>query len=621
MQDLDSQTDAAAQEALLQEAGEALDSGNASQAFELYTEHLGHYGETNQARYGAALSAARIGSISVAEELLRPLLSGPLTDSKLRIDCLSLLGRLEKDRYARFEDASEQRAAALTSALAYEAAFKESGDYYPGANAATMFLLAGEKARSATLAEAVLADCEAQLVDGETNNPWLAATLGELLLLKEDLAAAEQWYQNAATLMGGALGNIASMRRQLRLLGTELADAAALLNVLSVPSVATVTGHMIDQPNARTARFPAALEESVRAAIKDYLVRENVGIGYCSVACGVDILFAEELLEKGGELHAYLPFSKSDFIATSVGFAGQVWVERMESVLERATSVRYATHENYLGDDLLFAYNADVITGRMLLRAERLEVQPKFLAIYDYASSAPTGGSRATADSWEQQGLTVERIDLTPLRDALPAQKATESTIPVQLANETPSNPRAIHAMVFADIVGFSKLGEAETPHFFVNLLNAIAELIARHKSHNQFKNTWGDGLFLVFDDLAAAASFALDLRDLVSREDWTKQGLPESTNIRIALHVGPVYPATDPVLQCQNFFGSHVNQTARMEPITAPGSVFVSDQAAALIRFKAQAQFACDYLGPAALPKEAGTIGLHRLRRRSEIE
>ena len=44
-------------------------------------------------------------------------------------------------------------------------------------------------------------------------------------------------------------------------------------------------------------------------------------------------------------------------------------------------------------------------------------------------------------------------------------------------------------------------------------------------------------------------------------------------------------------------------------------------DNVAALIRFQARDRFACDYLGPAALPKDAGTIGLHRLRHRTEIE
>jgi class 3 adenylate cyclase len=561
-----------------------------------------------------------VGSITVAESLLKPLLSAKPSDNRLYIDCLSLLGRLEKDRYARELNSANKKVAAARSAAAYGAAYKDSGDYYPGANAATMLLLSGDTEGCRAIVESVLPECTLQLQDGKTEDPWLAATLGELMLLKGEVEEAKSWYQQAAQLMGSALGNIASMRRQLRLLAATLPQASALLEVLSIPTVATVTGHMIDHPDAKTVRFPTDLIPLVSENIHAYLQQHNIGLGYCSVACGVDILFAEAILNRGGEVHVYLPFDKDDFIATSAAFAGQDWITRLEAVLEKATSVRYATNENYLGDDLLFSYNADVITGRMLLRAERLEVKPRFLAVYDFNSAAPAGGSRATADSWEMQGFEVDRMDLSQLRDTL--SECQNRSIPVATKPlATSTTRREIHAMVFADIVGFSKLGEADTPHFFVGLLNAIAELIEKHKAGNEFSNTWGDGLFLVFNELPQAAAFALDLRDLVNDTDWTKRGLPATTNIRIALHVGPVYPAEDPILKCRNFFGSHVNQTARMEPITSPGSVFVSDQAAALIRFHATDKFACDYLGPAALPKDAGTIGLHRLRRRTEIE
>lgn len=602
-------------------AEEALNSGNTSLAFELFDRHLEQHSDDLDARYGAALAAARLGSISVAERLLQPMLEDLPREQALRVNCLSLMGRLEKDRYARESENRLKHQAALKSAEAYAAAYQHGNDFYPGANAATMYRLAREHDKAAELVELVLPSCLEKLDGGETADPWLAATLGELFLLKDDFHCAHQWYQTAAQLMAAAIGNIASMRRQLRLLNNEINVADELFDVLNIPTVVTVTGHMIDMPDAAVDRFPSSLEPLIKQKIEQYLQKLGAGIAYCSAACGVDILFAEAMLERGGEVHICLPFATEDFLSTSVEFAGPKWVERFDTLLENATSVRFATLENYLGDDLLFAYNADVITGEMLMRAERLEVKPEFLAVYDFDGSAPTGGSHATADSWQQQGFEVTRIDMAKLR-------ADAELIPVQTQRpltrnkpNTVANPRAIRAMVFADVVGFSKLGEADTPHFFVGLLSAIAELTDRYAKGNEFKNTWGDGLFLVFDQLTTAAAFALDLRDLLNTTDWSLQGLPASTNIRIALHVGPVYPAHDPILGCRNFFGSHVNQAARMEPITSPGSVFVSDQAAALIKFHARDHFACDYLGPAALPKDAGTIGLHRLRRSTEIE
>ena len=55
---------------------------------------------------------------------------------------------------------------------------------------------------------------------------------------------------------------------------------------------------------------------------------------------------------------------------------------------------------------------------------------------------------------------------------------------------------------------------------------------------------------------------------------------------VRISMHAGPVYEEFDPILKKRNFFGRHVNQAARIEPIVLPGSVFVSETVAALISF-----------------------------------
>ena len=39
--------------------------------------------------------------------------------------------------------------------------------------------------------------------------------------------------------------------------------------------------------------------------------------------------------------------------------------------------------------------------------------------------------------------------------------------------------------------------------------------------------------------------------------------------------HAGPVYEEFDPILKKRNFFGRHVNQAARIEPIVLPGFRF----------------------------------------------
>ena len=44
--------------------------------------------------------------------------------------------------------------------------------------------------------------------------------------------------------------------------------------------------------------------------------------GYSSAACGTDIIFLEAMSERGGETHIFLPFSKEEFVHTSVARGG-----------------------------------------------------------------------------------------------------------------------------------------------------------------------------------------------------------------------------------------------------------------------------------------------------------
>ena len=52
---------------------------------------------------------------------------------------------------------------------------------------------------------------------------------------------------------------------------------------------------------------------------------------------------------------------------------------------------------------------------------------------------------------------------------------------------------------------------------------------------------------------------------------------------------------------------------------VAAPGSVYVSEQTAALLSAGGHREFACDYLGNMTLAKSYGSSALYRLRRTAE--
>ena len=110
--------------------------------------------------------------------------------------------------------------------------------------------------------------------------------------------------------------------------------------------------------------------------------------------------------------------------------------------------------------------------------------------------------------------------------------------------------------MLFADFAGYSRLHDANTAHFQADFWAILARRIESSAVKPLFANTWGDGLYLVFASPFDAASFALRVVDDFRAVDWTAVGLPETRQIRIALHTGPVFCGFDPIIGRDNYFG-----------------------------------------------------------------
>lgn len=607
----------------------AMELGHATLACEILRHGLMASPDHRESLYLAALASVKAGSYSAASALIQRLLPALGRRSPLYSDARSLEGRNAKDRWARLPPGPAKQASGEEAVRAYEAAYAASHAYFPGVNAATMNLLIGRASRGRELAGEVRALCLKSLRARRTPDHWLLATLGEACLLLGDQQAALAWYRRAAAAARRRVGDIATMRRQLRLLETVLPVDPALYAALAVPNVAVFTGHMLDRPGRSPARFPPALQARVAREIAARLDEAEVGFGYCSAACGADILFIEALLGRGAEVHVTLPFDQADFLQTSVAYAGTRWVRRFESALQRATSVSYAVEERYLGDDILFEYTASLTQGAALLRARQLETGTLLMSVVDEADAAMPGGTRTAMDLWSRNALPILKIDLRKLRESATTRSRTQklATRPEAApggrpAPERPASAgRQIKTMLFADMVGFSKLHEEDTPAFLVHFLGEIARVIGGSTAVPAFLNTWGDGLFMVFDEAPIAAEFALQLRDAVRDTDWKRHGLPPDTSIRIGMHSGPVFPALDPIIGRINYFGSHVNRAARIEPVAAPGTAYVSEQTASLLAASGADHLACDFLGSLPLAKHFGASVLYRLRRSGESE
>jgi class 3 adenylate cyclase len=444
---------------------------------------------------------------------------------------------------------------------------------------------------------------------------WLLATVAEAALVRGDVDEAEEWYARARAVAGDRFADVATTRRQARLLlEHQRHDPARLDACLTLPRVVTFAGHMIDRAGRPTPRFPPSLETAVRDAIVAELRRLDAGFGYASAACGGDILFLEAMLARDAEVHVVLPYVASEFRAHSVDLRNG-WGARFDAALKQAASVVTATEQRSPGAAATYDYANMLLEGLAAIRARQLGTPISLLALWDGRPGDGLGGTETIVRRWQALGRDVRVIDLGALLNAA-GSIVVKSAAPPAPVTPAADGDKHVVAMLFADAVGFSRLTEEEVPRFVSEFLGAIGELLAVTPDRPVLRNTWGDGLYFVFKDVARAGRFALALRDVVEGIHWPDRGLPGHLGLRIALHAGPVFQCVDPVTQQPNYIGSHVSRAARMEPITPPGQVYASQSFVAIAAAYGVSDFEWDYVGRVPLAKDYGTAPMYHLRR-----
>jgi hypothetical protein len=577
-------------------------------AFDVAERGLDQHPDDLWLKHRAVLALARAGATDEAERRLGEYGLADIQDE----DMAALGARIAKD-VALAAEGDERRRLALRAAELYGAIFARTGGYYPAINAATLRLLAGD----AELARDLAREAIEGVSEGGEESYYAAATEAEARLLLGDEDAALEALRRAAERHGGDYGAVASTRRQLRLVCELLGTDTQLLSVLAGPGVVHFCGHLISSGDRRGG-FPAESVPRVAASISEQVKRHRPSFAYGSLAGGADILWAEALLDAGSELHLVLPFAQDEFIARSVAPAGPEWVRRFRRCMRAATSVRYATDDAFLGDDVLFSYGSELAMGLALLRARYLDADARQLAVWDGQAAVGAAGTGLDVATWRRAGHTVSVI--APAGDAIELGPDGSAHAVARLARERPSaesgSHRVVCAMLFGDIKGFSKLTDEQLPRFATHILGALAGALDRHREEVWHRNTWGDAVYVVLSGAAAAAACALDLQNAMTAVDLESEGLPAHLALRLGGHLGPVFPTPDPVLGELGFMGSHVSRTARVEPVTPPGAVYVTEPFAAALMLERGHDFACEYVGHMPAAKDYGRLRMYRLRR-----
>ena len=66
--------------------------------------------------------------------------------------------------------------------------------------------------------------------------------------------------------------------------------------------------------------------------------------------------------------------------------------------------------------------------------------------------------------------------------------------------------------------------------------------------------------------------------------------------------------------------YGAHVNKAARIEPITLPGAIYVSEQFAATLKVETRDHYRYNHVGKIDLPKKFGKQELYSVTNKTSI-
>jgi adenylate cyclase len=557
-------------------------------------------GETSpQVRYLAVLALAKAGATALARRKYAALgldsVDPASTTVRLAEDIAALLPRLDKD-LALTSNGDEATGWARRSAEGYESAYLRLSSPYLGTNAATLWYLAGDHQRGMDLAESVL---ESGIEDD--GSYWSAVTEAECALLLGRTDQASGALERAGAAADSDHAARATTLRQLRLVCRMKEIHESILEPVKNPAVVHYTGHRIS--SAVGGRFPADEEARVAEELRNQFISLGVGIGFGSLAAGADILAAEALLDLGAELQVVLPFERDEFVRVSVAPAGEDWVDRFERCLAAASRVTTAIRGEYLDDPVLFDFCARIAMGDALVRAGVLEADAVQVAVWDGDHRGGDAGTEVDVARWRATGNP---------HIVIPVGKG--GAAPLTAADRS---KRQVRGLVFADVAGFSTLSDAQVLVFQDLVMGTMAKVVARHETSLLAGRTWGDGLYLVFDDICAAAECALELQGALAGLDLGSVGLGELRGMRVAAHAAPVFDGWDPIGGNRLFYGSGVTHAARIEPRTPEGEVYVTHPFAALAVLEGERGFECKYVGTIQAAKGYGPIPLYSLHNR----
>lgn len=346
-------------------------------------------------------------------------------------------------------------------------------------------------------------------------------------------------------------------------------------------------------------------------------------MGFCSLSNGGDMLFAETLLKQRSLVQAVLPFDPFQFLAESVNPVGEDdlgWQQRFTKLLEDKSGSLYLW---YAGRGIIdpvqvgtyYEHTNRVLFGLALLKAKELGAQLQPMALLNARAEGSNYGALHTVNVWRSKGYEVLCLD--PIECEW--TRLSPSSAPASAS--TTEGDSVLRTLLFADLKGFSRFNDVQIDVFCLQLLPRIKALLDGVEGIVEL-NTWGDGLFVVFEQPSQGAEAGLRLCELMAKPEvlamWHEASLEGVPAMRVSLHSAPVRRRTNPLTGQETHWGTNINIAARIEPVTPVNQVYASVATAALLAFEDANAYHSDFVGVVPLAKAFGAQEIFRVRRRN---
>ena len=171
---------------------------------------------------------------------------------------------------------------------------------------------------------------------------------------------------------------------------------------------------------------------------------------------------------------------------------------------------------------------------------------------------------------------------------------------------------RRLAAIMAADVAGYSRLMGHNEAGTLAQLKGCLTEVIDPNLARydGRIVKVMGDGLLVEFSSAVDAVESALDLQTVMDKRN---NNVPATGQMvfRVGLHLGDV------IVEGDDIYGDGVNIAARLEGLSEPGSICISDDVYRQVRGKVDAKF--DDLGAQRVKNIIEPVRAYRVSRESK--